>query len=560
MKRSSLSALLFGALLSAEAGAAATPDAIVAALRDEIRRAEDSLVSADGARPHYLAARYTVHRTRVFAAERGEPLPGSRQDFTDLVAEIRVGSPELDDSRFEGTPTEPFPFDSPLPRDGSPTLLRRALWLLFDDGFRQAARTLAEKREWLKTHPQLRPEGPDFVPPEPRTAVDTLPPFSPDAAEIKSKLAEISSFALEFPELVEAPVALQIVESRRYVVDNLGTVSISDDREFRAVAAVLAQAEDGTPLWDWWKDASPVWSELDLAPAKRILSERARNLVALRGAPPGEGYRGPVLFEGEAAAQLVWYALGEPLCAGEAEMQLGEYAPPRVLLTTLGRRLLPKGFSLDDLPSLSSFLGRTPPGRYRADHEGSPARDLALIRNGILEELPAGLAPLRGQARGNGHFRFGQAYPGTLLFSCSPERETRDVGAAYLQAVRDEGNPSGIAVERFEDSDAASLLSSPLADGIRSKLSVSSLNVTQLPAPTAMVSVAADGSRTPVRPLEFATMGISSFRDWTLCGRDYALHSPGLNSAVAAPPLAIGFATLQLPAPQSRESMDWILK
>ena len=55
-------------------------------------------------------------------------------------------------------------------------------------------------------------------------------------------------------------------------------------------------------------------------------------------------------------------------------------------------------------------------------------------------------------------------------------------------------------------------------------------------------------------------MGISSFRDWSLCGKGYALHSPGLASAVAAPAIVHGFATLQLPAPQSRESMDWILK
>ena len=562
-RRALLSGILAAALLSGAllpAAAAPKPDEIVDALRREIRRAEDSLVAPDGTRPHYLAARYTVHRTAVFAAERGEPLAGSRRDFTDLVAEIRAGSPDMDDSRFEGTATEQFPFDAPLPRDGSPDLIRRSLWLLFDDGFRQAARTLAEKREWLKTRPRLRLDGPDFVAPEPRRIVDTLPPFSPDTAAIAARLAEISSFAREFPELVEAPVALQIVESRRYAVDNLGTVTISDSREFRALGAVLAQAEDGSPIWDWWKDASPVLEEIDLGHAKEILAARARDLVALRSAPPGEGYRGPVLFEGEAAAQLVWYALGEPLCRGEAEMQLGDYAPPRVLLTTLGHRLLPKGFSLLDLPGLSSFLGRTPPGRYRVDHEGSPARDLQPVRDGILAELPSGLAPLHGQERGNGHFRFGQAYPGTLLLTCSPERETRDVGAAYLQAVRDEGNAAGIVVERFEDADAAALFASPLADGIRSKLSVSSLNVTQLPAPTAMSAVAPDGTRTPARPLEFATMGISSFRDWNLCGADYALHSPGLNSAVAAPSLGIGFATLQPPAPQSLERLDWILE
>ena len=543
-------------LLCASASAATDASAVLGAMRAEMKRAQDSLVAPDGTRPYYLAVRFAVRDAVSLGARRGLALPARRASDPALLVEIRVGSPELDDSRFEGTATEGFPFALPVSAEGDSLLLRRAIWAMFDDAFRQAVRNLAEKRAWLKSHPRSRPPGPDFVLPERHSLVDTLPPLEVDTAKWTAALVEASRFAESRPFLVEAPVALEISSTRRYAVDSRGSFSVTDERRALALGALLVQADDGTPLWDYWRDMGLSPDEIDFAGAGKLLAGRADALDRLRGLPQEEPYRGPVLLSGDAAGAFVWSALGSALFGGEREMQLGDGAGPRHLVSALGRRLLPRGFALYDLPALSSFDGKSAPGRNLVDHEGNLSRDVAILDDGMLRELPTGQQPVSGQAAVNGHWRHGGPFPSTLVLSCPDERVRKGISAEFAKAVAAEGIPHGYEIERFEDPEASMLLRSPLADEIRGRVVFSDVDVIRLPVPTAMFRVDANGVRAPARPLQPSSQTAASYREWALCGADHVLHTMWEGASVVAP--SILHAYMQM-LPQTLQGAEPVL-
>ena len=541
MRRPFLLPLLLAASLCS---AAPSPEAIVKAIGREIGRAADSLVAADGSRPYYLSVRYVQTKVTTMRATFGESLPTAVSEKPELMVEVRVGTPELDDSRFEGTETEGFPFDLATPADGDPVLLRRQIWALFDDAFRQGSRNFAEKRHWLSAHPTSRKPGPDFILPEPIRHIDTLPPLKLDTALWNRKLAELSDYANAFPGLIEAPVELRVIERRQYSVNNLGSVTIDDSREYRALAPMLAQAEDGAPLWDYWKDAAADPGEIDLKGAKEKLAERARVLLELRDKAPEPPYRGPVMIEGEAAAQFLLAALGSAMLHGEQEMALGDYPNPMTLLPNLGHRILPKGFALFDLPGLTEFDGRSVVGHYAIDGDGQRARDIEIVKDGILNEIPTSQAPLFGQATVNGHGSGGFVRPGPLALSCPEERVRDDLEKTYREIIADEGN-DGLVIERFSSEEALNALKSPLVDPMRGKLFLSSLEIVNMPFPLALSRMDKEGRRTPIRPLDPSILGIGSYRDWMYCGRRMTMVSSSEGMSSIAPSLVHGFLSFK---------------
>lgn len=553
MKRRALLPIL---LLLASAGWSQNYSAeeTLAALAEEVQRAADSLVSAEGIRPYFVAARLEYQEVTQWRAERGVIFPSQYQITPSIVAEIRVGSPALDDSRFIGNPSEIFPFSMPLPLDGSPALLKRTLWILFDDAFRQACRNLTEKISWLKNHPGARFNQIDFTPPTPTQRRDTIAAATIDTLQLKKELQQLSLLSENEAHIIEAPVLFMQQNSRQWIVNNLGTRSIVDSRQSRLVTSFLTQADDGSPLWDYWSQATPHFSEIDFERAQQERKKRIERLDLVRKSPPSSAiYRGPLLFESEASAQLFHTTLLSLLSNAESELLLVEYAPPPIILSSLHHRLLPPGFSLFDLPSLSSFQNQSTISHTQIDGEGTLSSDLLIIDDGLLNDLPRGLSSLLPGKESNGHFFRNATSFSTTVLSCPEQLVRADLTAALRTATRDEGNQFSYAVVRFEDPIASSLFRSPLADEFRGRVHFSDIEAIRPPIPVAIDRIDLNGNRTPVRPLQISSMRLSDYRHWIGCGRDLQLHTVDLYSSALYPALLHSFLTLHpLPA-QLRE-------
>jgi len=146
----------------------------------------------------------------------------------------------------------------------------------------------------------------------------------------------------------------------------------------------------------------------DLPSKEKFLAQTTvllTTLKKLREAPvTEEEYRGPVLFTGYVAVDVV-YQLVAPNVLGKRPM-LGQNAR-----TTGGwannykTRVLPDFLSVVDDPTLTSVDGQALLGHYEVDDEGVRASRVSIIANGQLVNYLVGREPIRDFPSSNGHGR-----------------------------------------------------------------------------------------------------------------------------------------------------------
>ena len=179
----------------------------------------------------------------------------------------------------------------------------------------------------------------------------------------------------------------------------------------------------------------------------------ADGLVALRAAPVGEAYTGPVLVEGQASAELLAQTLVPlflTLRAPEMEnpQMFGPMgnAPPTPFLTRVGNRVLPESFTASDTPSLAQFEGREVAGAYAVDEEGMPAQDVTLCEKGLLKSLLTSRTPQKGFLVSNGHGRGGVATAGVFQLQSSAAVPAASLKEKYLARLKADGLAFGYIV------------------------------------------------------------------------------------------------------------------
>jgi hypothetical protein len=194
-------------------------------------------------------------------------------------------------------------------------------------------------------------------------------------------------------------------------------------------------------------------------------------------------YEGPVVFEGEAAADLFRYLLpgevrGTPPTpeAGRTYQQQVRGGP------RLGRRVLPRGWTIVDDPSdvPEGLAGAAP-----YDLEGVPAGVVTLVDDGYVRDFVMSRVPRRDRAGSNGHARGSVQGSWAARLSSWTVRPKRLLPAGRfdreVQALRRAADqPAVLVVRRMEQG----------WEG-------------DLPLPTDAVWRFPDGSELPVLSLEF---------------------------------------------------------
>ena len=193
--------------------------------------------------------------------------------------------------------------------------------------------------------------------------------------------------------------------------------------------------------------------------AKRMLE----TVVALRQAPiVEEEYRGPVLFEADAADDIVSSLIGQNLLGQKP--QLGK--PNRTtgaFATSYKTRVLPNFLSVVDDPTLKDFQGKSLVGSYAVDSEGVKAQAVNTIENGMLANYLVGRQPIRDFPASNGH---GRAAPGSfpgpslgvLLVKSSDAQAPDELKKKVIQMVKEQGKEYGYRVETLGPGNAPRLL------------------------------------------------------------------------------------------------------
>ena len=432
----------------------ADEDALMQALRAELERSIDELQMEEMEKPYFVA--YTVHDTERLGAGAsfGALLPSSESRSRRLRVEVRVGNHLFDNTNFRsmGSFSTGFGGGSALPLKDNVVEIRRQVWLATDSAYKQALQQLASKRAALQNETRTE-ELADLAPQEPFTHTEEATRDLPSLDDLEVLARDLSALFREMPHIADSQVSAAATYQRTYYVNSEGSSFIRNDPSASLIVRAQAQADDGTILHDFVIENGRAWDEIggpdDLAGE---VKDMGKAIAERMGAPKlPDRYIGPVLFEGQAAAELFAQVLAPrfigirvPDTESQFSSFMGQAGNP--FLDKLGARVLPRFLSVTDDPTLAGdgFVGG-----YAVDDEGVPASPTTLVENGILKTLLTSRNPVRDIELSTGNRRGGGPAPSNLVVTAR-RGMTHDELADELKLLMEEREAEfGIIVRRL---------------------------------------------------------------------------------------------------------------
>jgi len=450
-------------LLPAGSPIEARESVLMRALKDELTRTMEKLQLEGMQKPYFVA--YWVHETRTLAvaASLGGLLNRGESSANRLLSvEVRVGDHNLDNTRFldlSGGRGPGFGSIRGLPLADDAKELRRQIWLATDSAYKQALDQLAKKRAVLQNKTRIE-EVPDFSVEKPyRFTDDSAVGQLPDAVRVEELVKDLSAVFKGMPDIFSSNLQANLRLETTTYVNSEGSSFTRRSPAVSVRALAGTQAVDGTELEDFVAAYGRRWEDL---PDREVLAGRVRamaeRLVQRRRAEFVDRYNGPVLFEGQAAAELVnqilvpkLLALPTPVTDGPRFLSFGGLGagPTNPFLDKLGARVLPRFLSVIDDPTVETHGRVSLQGGYKVDDDGVPAGETRVVERGILKTLLATRSPVAGVLNSTGNRRSAGPAPSNLFVVPRSGMSQEEMKEELLALVHERGLDFGIVVRRL---------------------------------------------------------------------------------------------------------------
>jgi predicted Zn-dependent protease len=422
----------------------ATADPILKVMQSELARATASLTKSEPA-PYYLSYTVNDQDVVVLIGSYGSLLTdaGLRRRQADVT--MRVGTPTLDNTH--GQSRSSGMTSGSLPLGDDPDAIARVLWELTDREYKRAAPAYLN----VKTNNAVRAEeedkSPDFSKEAPQTHTGeplTVPGF--DRPAWQAEIRRLSGAFRKYSDVYFGSVTLQVQNSNSRLVSSEGATIATPSASTRMVIEAQTRASDGMELLRvetfQAPSASGLPSEADLI-AK--IDKMALDLRDLRKAPVAEPYDGPALLSGRAAAVFFHEVLGHRM---EGHRQKDE-DEGQTFTKKVNQEVLPTFLSVTDDPTIKELGGTKLSGFYEYDNEGSPAKRVTVIQDGILRNFLMSRMPIKGFSVSNGHGRnqpglMPTGRQGNLVVTSTKSVAEQVLRQKLIDEVKRQGKPYGL--------------------------------------------------------------------------------------------------------------------
>jgi predicted Zn-dependent protease len=482
-------------------------DVLDRAMRDELARSVEKLRMEGLDKPYFIAYRVMDRSGQNVGATFGSLIARSQFHSRFLAVELRVGQYTLDNTNFISSASfgrRPAG-TTLLPLDDDYNELSRHIWLATDAAYKSALEELSQKRAFLKNKNRTQ-EVPDLTQEEALKTSDVIPFLPVDLTSAETLVRDLSMLFREMPDVFNSSVHFNATVTDVRYLNSEGT-SFHYSRPWTTLSVQAStQAPDGMPLDDSLAVYAHSFREL---PAKQEMVARIRDfgghLKQLRSSPTVELYDGPVLVEGQAAAQLFAQVFAPKLLAGHPVLadnpQFERATQGDSFIDRIGSRVLASFLSVKDNPSLDRMEGKTLFGGYKVDDDGVKPRETVVVENGILKSLLSTRNPARGITHSTANRRGNGPAPSNLIVLASQSVTADKLRSQLLEIVKQRGKEYGILVRQVQGSGATTVASGGPAGTSR----VSNL--------VSVYRVFADNHEELVRNLEFADISPASFKD-----------------------------------------------
>jgi len=489
---------------------------LMRAMRDEMGRTMERLRMGDLEKPYFVS--YTARATRrtTLRCDFGGLVISEENPDRSVKAEVRVGDAAFDNTHSVSADSWRYrPFLGDLPLEDDYDALRTSLWSLTDEAYKASLERLSQKRAYKNTKAIVE-EIPDL---STDTASRTFLPLAAEGFDRKSwegRVCELSRAFRNFPALQDSWVYLDVSLENRWYVDSQGGAYARPAEDIELQFGGSAQAADGMESSQTRRLLFRTISQLPALPKLAAEIEAfAAEMTAWARAPIQTEYVGPVLFEGEGAAeffnQLLAHNVSNPRSLWLENEGEKKRFPTGALTGRTGLRVAPRFLDAVDDPAPVSEDGTPLAGHYVVDDEGMPAQAVRLIEKGRLRDVLMSRSPVKGHPASNGHARGGfwdlpTARPGTLFVSVSSGIPALELKRKFLDLVREAGLEYGLKVSRlaFEDQKGDDDL---LSD------------------PAVLLRVYPDGHEERVRDAEFEGVSLRALRDIVAASSERSVYN-----------------------------------
>ncbi len=502
-------------------------DAVFRAMQDELDRSGKGLAIPGMNPPYFLSYRVREHRDATLESRYTALTDSSTSRSRGLMIGLRVGDPGLDNTNFYQDWRNIWVSPGGLVDENNYDALRHEIWYQTDAMYKSALESLAGKKAYLQANPPKKVLA-DFTPAEPFVSLGPTVPLTADRQEASRCVRLAASAFRKSSDLQDWRVTWSGHSTNQWYVNSEGSRHRKGMAGQALDMSATLQAGDGQRLTGF---VSYLLHQDDGLPAAATLTEDARRLAAdLREMAFGsllDEYIGPVLFTEVASAQFIAQLFAAQLTLVRKPLTTEEWMNQRMpvgkLAGKLKRRVLPSFVSIQDQPKLETWGGRRLVGTAVVDDEGVESRDITLVENGRLINLPMGRQPVEGLERSNGHARSTaqqMTVPGitNLLVTSSDPRPWEKMLRGLRDLCREQGIEYGLLVRKLED---------PRFSDLYRTTERAEESQPELLAPPLLVYrvYAEDGRVEPVRGLGFDAVSVRSLRDITALGADAQVYN-----------------------------------
>jgi len=365
--------------------------------------------------------------------------------------DVRVGTPELDNThernRWGGGGTS----SAYLPENGASLATEVSLWMGIDNAYRGAAKQYEAVLGEAQIEVEREDPSPDFSPAPVVDDLEQVTVFEFDAVNWRERVAQQSARFLDHPELVNTAVTVEFVQQVRTFVSTEGARvrNVRRSAQWRIGAELIV--EDGMRLS--LSDSEVVASPSDLPNQEAMvarLDALVERLEALGKAPIGEPQAAPAILGGRAAAVFFHEVFGH---RSEGHRQKDE-DEGQTFTKKVGTQILPKFLSVVDDPTIEHLEGVGLNGHYAYDDEGVAAERVVLVEDGTLRGFLLSRSPILGFGHSNGHGRRAPGYSvvarqGNLMVQAESTRSDAELRKLLIDEVRSKELEYGYLIEEI---------------------------------------------------------------------------------------------------------------
>ncbi|MFC1853067.1 metallopeptidase TldD-related protein [candidate division CSSED10-310 bacterium] len=394
------------------------------AMRDELERNIDQVKLKDLEEAFFIS--YTIRdvHSHVIKSGLGSLITSKSDHHRKLAVRVLIGDFQrtnenffdMSSSFFRGS----FFGENALPLEDDYQALRRALWIETDQVYKRVSESYERKKAALKQQ-SLSEEVrslKDFSPAPQVKYGETSRTFLIDKAHWDQVAKKISRIFASYPEIFHSEVRIAFHQGDEYFINSEGTETIQPLSLASIQVNAVTQAIDGERLLDHVLHYALTPEELPpVTDIIKSVSEMAQELTQRRTAPVfDESYTGPVLFEDQAAAEMMMQrlfhpssgllAFRKPLLNDQRSLAFFNKKFGETLDKKRNRRILSKDLTVKAKPSLKEYDDIKLIGHYNIDAEGvEPPSEITLIENGILKTFLNDRIPTISVQASNGHLR-----------------------------------------------------------------------------------------------------------------------------------------------------------